>query len=286
VLSANEARPGRIRVPSLHFQLLWDKIEIHTPASEVVASLRFLAQSARQRVTVLKTTTFEILPDSHGYLVLEGEEHRSIERTALAVLEVLYQRVHARAFARASRAGWVRAHAAVVETGGRRLLLAGTTGVGKTTLALRLLFDGAVVHCDESSLLRGGATLAVPRPFHLKPTVERYVPEIVPLLPEMPVVTGDVAIRAFDPGRAGFEWEISPGPVDAVVMLTRGENTRLERVEATRVMHDIVADVFLLNESKATVVREVATVLRHAACYALEMGDVGQASGLVRSLGE
>jgi hypothetical protein len=273
-------------VPSLDFQLLWDKIEVRTPAPEVVASLRFLAQSARQRVPVLETTTFEVLPDSRGYLVLEEDEHRSLEPTALAVLEVLYQRVHERAFTRASRAGWVRAHGAVVETGGRRLLLAGTTGVGKTTLALRLLFDGAAVHCDESSLLRRGAVLAVPRPFHLKPTIEHYVPEIGQLLTEMPVVTGDVAIRAFDPGRAGFEWEISPGRVDAVLMLTRGDNTRLKRVEATQVMHDVVTDVFLLDEPKATVVREVAAVFRHAACYALEIGDVGEASRLVRSLGD
>jgi hypothetical protein len=251
-----------------------------------MASLQFLAQSARQRVPVLKTTTFDVLPDSGGYRVLEDDERQSTQPTARAVLEILYQRVHERAFARASRTGWVRVHAAVVEAGRRRLLLAGSTGVGKTTLALRLLFDGAAVHCDESSLLRQGTVLAVPRPFHLKPTIEQYVPEIAPLLPEMPVVTGHVPIRAFDPRRAGFDWEISPGRVDAVLILTRGEPTRLKRVEATQVMNEVVTDVFLLNEPKSTIVREVATAFRHAPCYELVIGDVTEASRIVQSLGE
>lgn len=246
--------------------------------------LGYLAQSARQHIEVETSVVTSVDPSSDGFTISEDGQPIATALDARAVLDVVYQRVHQRLFDHASLSGWVRAHAALVETGGRRVALCGPAGVGKTTLAVRLLFDGVAVHGDESVLLRDGESLAVPRPFHLKPGIEGHVPEIAPLLSSLPEVSDGTPVRAFDPTRAGFAWEIAPGRIDDVVLLERAEDTSLEPVTATSAMQGIVEQVFLLHEPKGSVVREVAAVLRTARCFRLRVSDPARCAAAVREL--
>jgi HprK-related kinase A len=61
-------------------------------------------------------------------------------------------------------------HAGVVERGGHGLLLSGTPGTGKSTLAAGLIFDGWRLLSDELAVVRPGTRdlLPVPRPVSLK----------------------------------------------------------------------------------------------------------------------
>jgi hypothetical protein len=265
-------------------RLLWHEFTISTPSPAVLAALEFLVQAAAQRVDVRDEIAIAVVPAAGGFEIHQDRGPIVDAADASAVLDVVYRRVYQHVFDEASRQGWVRAHAALADVHGRRFVLAGAAGVGKTTLALRLLYDGEDVQGDESVLLRAGESIAVPRPFHLKPGSEAYVPEITELLPHLPTVAGDPPVSAFDPTRAGLRWEITPGTVDAVVVLEHADSTSLDHVGSTAVMHEIVEQVFLRHEPKATVVREIASVLREAPCYRLRIGDPAQASALVREL--
>ena len=66
--------------------------------------------------------------------------------------------------------------------GGRRLLLAGSTSAGKTTLALRLTQSGFEIEGDEHVLIDRAGVIARPRGCRVKTNA-------LPLLPDMAKVT-------------------------------------------------------------------------------------------------
>ena len=98
--------------------------------------------------------------------------------------DVVHVRAHRHAFELASLSGWAQVHAATVDlatTEGReRVLVVGPSGAGKTTLATRLLLDGADVQGDESVLVRRGESLAVPAPSTSSPAPRECCPSSRP----------------------------------------------------------------------------------------------------------
>lgn len=280
----SHARAGSLR--TLEFQLLWHHVRITTTSDDVVEALRYLVQSARQHVAVDEDISIDVVEADGGYEISRDGRIVATAPDALGVLDDVYARVYSSVFAVASAEGWIRVHAALVVVDGRRILLTGPAGVGKTTLALRLLFDGVRVDADESVLLRGGEALAVPRAFHVKGGTEEHIPELAALLASLPTLRADPPVTAFDPAAVGFAWSIEPAAVDAVVVLRRAPATILGPASAIDMAHSIVEDAFLLHEPKASVVREVSTVLHDAPCFRLDVADVGEASALVRGLVE
>jgi hypothetical protein len=70
--------------------------------------------------------------------------------------------------------------AAVVSPNGRRVLIPGTGGAGKTTLALALVRAGWSYLSDDAVLLRDGspAVIGLPREFHVAPATAAAMPEM------------------------------------------------------------------------------------------------------------
>jgi hypothetical protein len=265
--------------------MLWHSISIKTSSAEVVDRLRYLVQHADQAVTPQLTMSYAVRSGRGGFAVTEEGDALSVEPDADAVLDVLYRRIHQRAFEFASLRGWVRVHGAVAVVNGRRVLLVGPSGVGKSTLSLRMLFDGVAVQGDESALLRDGRVLAVPRPFHLKPGVDDVVPEVGAFLAELPCLDAEPPVRAFDPTEAGMAWRIDEGQVDDVVLLeaAHGGRSSLDAASAAASMHEIVEQVFPNRDTRAAVIREVAELLRQAQCWRVTLGDVRGAATLLET---
>ena len=227
-------------------QLLWHEVVIESPSHEVLDALAYMTQQAAHTFAPKRAMSYVVESTGSAFSVFEEGDSLSVEADASGVLDAVYRRVHQRAFELASLLGWVRVHAALVTLAGGRVLAVGPSGVGKTTLASRLLFDGAQVHGDESVVLRNGRALAVARPFHVKPGIDDHVPELRPLWSSLPCLEGDPPIRAFDPSVAGFSWTIDDGPVDHVVLLERGDGrgAALEPLGATAAMPSLVEEVF------------------------------------------
>jgi hypothetical protein len=197
----------------------------------------------------------EIVRDKLGYLANHAEQpavalgrlrYRVDVATPDDVLYVLYQRVHRWVIDHLALAGWVHLHAALARIGDRRIVLVGPKGRGKTTLALRLLFDGFEVEGDESVFVRGADVVALPRRFHLKVGAEQIVPELAPLVDALPSTTGDgEPIRAFDPAIAGWPWRLSLGPIHAVAVLApRGQQARVVPASTGEVLPILLEQVF------------------------------------------
>lgn len=116
---------------------------------------------------------------------------------------------------------FIKIHTASGSFRGKRFLLAGDKGAGKTTLITRLLFEGAAVYGDETVLLNEEDVIPFPRRFHLKEGTIPLVPQLVPIcqrLTSYPAYYGG-RFFFFDPTVAGFDWQMKTGKADTLFYL-------------------------------------------------------------------
>jgi hypothetical protein len=266
-------RAGRPIGTTIEFQLLWHRVRVTTPDEDTAASIEAIAPTAGQPMKPLRTMTYDIETDGRGLILLEEGDLVGRPDGPEAARDLLYIRSHRRAFELASLMGWLRLHSALVDVTSRRVLLTGPSGIGKTTLAVRMLVDGHAVQGDESVLVRGGRAIAVPRPLHVEPDGAALVPELAPLLPRLPRVEGTAVL---DPGRCGFGWQLREAPLDHVVLLGLGADTSTcRRVPQTEAMTALVPEAFPVTETKQVLLAELTAALAGVAVWRLSVGDPG-----------
>ena len=227
------------------------------------------------------TVELSVRRDGEGFVLADrGDElARPVDGAALG--DEVHARVHRRAFEFASLQGWVRVHGVLATVAGRRVLVAGPSGAGKTTLALGLLARGETVDGDESVLVRDGHARAVPRRFHVKAGSTAVVPAAEAWLAGAPTV-GSSELRALDPRRAGSAWELRAAPLDDVVLLERSDgSSEIEEATTPLLLDRLRAEVFRTVESRRVVVRQLATTLAAARLHRLRAGPDGAAPDLL-----
>ncbi len=221
-------------------QVLSSQVEIAFEDPRLGETLSYLVHGAKQDLPVRKQQRYEIRGRSPYEVFEEGDWLAHVDSPE-DVLYVVYSRIHGRAIERFTLSGWVVYHAAVAEIAGRRMLLLGHSGAGKTTLSARLLYAGHRVEGDELALERSSQVVAVPRSLHLKPGIEDNVPELFDALPTLPHMNVG-AIRALDPSRLGFEWNITVGPIDDLIWIApnHGGETLLQEKEPFHAIRRLV----------------------------------------------
>jgi hypothetical protein len=235
----------------------------------------FLPQ-ARVRITVLGSTRT-------GMRILDGGDLLATVETPEEVLDSVFTRVYRRASELASLKGWLRVHGAVAGVGGRRVVVIGPSGAGKTTLALGLLDVGAAVEVDESFVTCGPEVVGVARRFHVQPDTADVL-GCCPWLDDSPRL-GISPIRAVDPTEHGFAWSLPAGPVEHVVVLRRTDGaSSVEEAPFGLVVQEIITQVFPLLEARSVIVRQASQLAKAARCHVLSSGPDRRAARLVMDL--
>lgn len=183
-------------------------------------------------------------------------------------------------------------HAAVLERGGRALLMPAQPGHGKTTLCAALSQRGWRLFSDEFGLVRPGTAemVPVPRPMPLKnesiEVMRRFAPGAVfgPVIPRTRKGTivhlkppAESVARAEETAPAG--WVVFP-------RWKAGVPTRFEELPIAEGFMQLAVNAFnyeLLGEQGFTTISQL---LGGARCFRLEYSDLEEAVGLLSRLAD
>jgi len=243
-------------------EVLGCRAEFRFDDERLEAALAYLVHGAPAVVQTRKTIRYEVLGDGPYELREDGDVVRELALPE-DVLHVIYTRLHRRAIERFVLSGWSVYHAAVATVGSRRLMMLGNSGVGKSTLSLRLMLAGHEVEGDELALERCGVVVALPRAFHVKEGIERHVPELASLFDSLPrMIEGNV--RALEPSRLGLAWSAKLGAVDDVIWIdhNHGAETTLERRPPVRAIRRLIRAAPGWGEDRATLIASASRLGR------------------------
>lgn len=185
---------------------------------------------------------------------------------------------------------YLQLHAASVAYQGRGVILAGTSGVGKSTLTAGLLARGCKYFCDEITLIEPGTLLlrAFPKAINLKSGSFETVRELnLPLARECRHIkkhkgpVGFLSPRAIEPLCVA-----DPCPVCYVIFPHYTESVKPCLRPVTRTQAAFRLTGCALNRAAFGVQAPaiLTEIVRHAQCYSLETGDLQPSCELLESL--
>jgi hypothetical protein len=173
-------------------------------------------------------------------------------------------------------------HAASLTRLGRRLLLVGPKGGGKTTLTLKLIQQGYGVEGDENVFVTGDAVAARPRALRVKQstsTLYAAYPAIGEALRKAAYYENENSLRIYnvDPRRAGASrWRIEMGRADIVVLLrpNHNGNSSLRRISPLLLVREVISETAFREGHRAEAVANIAKIISGAEGFELSLGDL------------
>jgi hypothetical protein len=267
-------------------QLLACQFHISTDAEEVFHRLDRIRMSAIQDHPVLRRHRLHVRREADGYRVLEDDDGGSLVVDADEAGALVERRLHELAVD--ALADHTKLHAGTATWHGRRFLVVGGRGAGKTTLMTRLLFEGCSVEGDEMVLMRDGSAVAFPRRFGIRPRTLRLVPEVGALVPELRDAPGSdepggYHVLALDPDQLGLTWHIGTGPISVIFLVRRHEGaTRLTPCPTPVVLQRLMEQSVAPRGGTAAWIRDLSALVRGACAYELAIGDLDSVVAVVR----
>ena len=136
-------------------------------------------------------------------------------------------------------------HAAAVSLNDRMLLLAGRSGLGKSTLAYALGRSGFKVMTDDSVYLQRRPRLrawGMPRYLHISEESRRFFPELSAVAAQLSARGKNKIV--IDTRALGISHELPVGNDPRIVVLARANGpARLERLTPAQVVHALTTDM-------------------------------------------
>jgi len=268
------------------FQLLALSVRIATDCPILDGKLEYLAQDACQDYDMTGEIHLHALRQADGYRICEAGTEPRTEADSTMALGRLHFRSYQRAYEMLPRSG-LFLHAACGSYEGRRFLLLGESGAGKTTLITRLLGLGALAEGDELALLEGAGVSALPRRFHIKSTGIDHFPWLGNQLHRLPRHdNGDgTSIYAFAPSDWGFPWHIRNAGIDAVLILdpNHGGQSRIREIPHHQMIQYAIAHLRPLDQSQRSWLPALCRHFDRAFCGRLVLGSLDSAASLLIS---
>lgn len=251
---------------------------LHSPSYEVASLLRFV-----EAAPDLPAPPPEIVDIAvrwrDGFLVATLPSGELVEGTPNHVLTAMHRVILADLVEGEPGAPFL--HGATVMIGGRRVLLVGHKGAGKSTLALHLVLAGHDVEGDEHLVVRDSEVVARPRTLRVKEGSLRLVAAVPEQVWEAPRVhnwDGSI-IRAISPEVGGRPWVIRPGRLDAMVFLVanHGGRSAARPIPGKDAFGRLMGEVMLPRTGVATAAGRLRRVAMEVPAYQLLLGDLATA---------
>jgi hypothetical protein len=167
-------------------------------------------------------------------------------------------------------------HTACIRKDGRRILLIGSKGTGKTTLALQLMLSGFDIEADENVFALRSAIVARPRGLRIKQSALRYLPSLADYIATLPWVEDNYRQRIYnlDLKRMGRPWRIEAGPVDAVVLMrpNHGGSASLRPISPLHLVRELMMEVALPEVGRGAAIASIVSAVSAAKGFDLSLG--------------
>ncbi|HEV2518493.1 MAG TPA: hypothetical protein VGV07_24815 [Devosia sp.] len=179
-------------------------------------------------------------------------------------------------------------HGASVLIGGRRFVITGDKGAGKTTFMLSLLAAGHEVEGDEHLVLEDGGVIARPRTLRVKPGTLRLVPGLPDGLEATPTI--DIweggLIHAVSPALFGRPWVVRPGKLDGIIFIApnHGGRSVVARLSPNAAFQRLMRTVLFPGVSVLAETVRVRRLVTEAPAFELRLGDLTQAQFQLQQL--
>jgi len=259
-------------------------VRIVTNCDALHRRLRDLKIVAEQDTAFSGDISIEVLKRDGRYVIVEMGEtlicSADPEWVTLYVNELVNFRLahHMRDF--------LKIHAACGSLNGRRFLLAGKKGAGKTTLITRLLFDGVSGHGDEKILVRGNEVIPLSGKFHLKDGTVLLIPQLGTIWKNLTSYPGyGVRTCFFSPLDAGFDWQIRWGHADVIFYLSpnHGRETWTERCPKWEMAQHLILRSSDFDANPEGQIADLCGLTKRSDTFIIHIGEL---NGAVRAIRE
>ncbi len=252
---------------------------LHPPSEAVAQLLRFVeAEPELPASPSLEVVDIPVrLRD--GFLVATLPSGEVVEGTPNHVVSAMHGVVLVDLVEGEPRAPFI--HGATVIVGGRRLLLVGHKGSGKSTLSLHLVLAGHDVEGDEHLVIRESEVIARPRTLRVKEGSLRLILGLPDQVWQAPYIHNwdGALIRSISPAVGGRAWTIRPGRLDAIVFLVAnyGGRSAARPIAGTDAFGRLMGEVMLPHTGVAAAAGRLRRVAMEVPSYQLLLGDLDTA---------
>jgi hypothetical protein len=262
------------------------RIVLRTQDGDVHHALRYLTCEPEIAGYCARDLDVRIEPYAGRYRIIEEGVAPREELTPAGVLQYLHRRVFLLSVE--DRPQSLLLHAACLRNAGRRIILVGTEGAGKTTLTLNLMLRGYEIEGDENVFVDGRGVIARPRGMRVKERALAQLPKIADRIAAAPYLTDVYGRKIYnlDPRMLGARWQIQEGAVDLVVLLrsNHGGASSMRPLGPLAAGRELMAEIGFPATGRGGAVAALAGLTARAQAFDLSLGSSPQAIGLIDRL--
>jgi hypothetical protein len=253
------------------------RVELRTSDAAVYHAIRYLECDPEIEAAPAETLSISIEPHRTYYrIVLDGTLIRE-QLSPQGVTESLHAELMLLSLKDFPAAPLI--HAASLRHRGRRILLVGPKGGGKTVLTLHLIKAGYDVEGDENVFITKDGIYPRPRALRVKQSALPLLPHLGAALRDAPFYGTQPGTRIYnlDPRRAGAPyWRIEGGSVDAVILVrpNHGGFSSIRPVISLTLVREVITECAFRSTGRAEGIAAISQVIGQARGFDLSLGDI------------
>jgi hypothetical protein len=251
---------------------------------DVAEKLDFITHDALQDFPILNESLYDIRREDEQFQIFDNGRPCYTTQNLSSLIYNLLGLIHNQVFK--GIMGRILIHTGCGEYNGKRFLIVGDKGTGKSTLMTRLLFEGFRIDGDELVLVHNEKVTPFPRRFLIKESSLELLPQVKSMIDSLPYIQTDNGskIYSFSPSDAGFSWEIETRKADFFFYLepNHGGETRVEKCPKYMMVQKVMPRTVLSNSHDHLKIGQLCRMIDNSDCYILHLGNLDGAVSAIR----
>ena len=266
------------------FSILDHRVIVETDQPDLFERLDDIVVVTHDTIQLRREINLRLLR-ADGFIRIEYRgQIRAQETDPAAAIRMLHLLINQ--FVLEPQSETLKLHAAAGTWQGRFFFVTGNRGAGKTTLLVKMMLDGAEMHCDETVLMLDGQIQTYPRKFYIKDSSLQCLPRVKEVCATKRSYPGFFGGRLFfaDPTDFGLPWHNRTGQPQAIFHLTPAFDQPPWLEPCPKV--DMAKYLLLQTQNMAgdlgQHIARLCRLLENCRCYSLRVGALDATADLLK----